>query len=73
MVPSSVPFLLTTVLHQILGVSSSFCTQIGCTTVQFNSDTNCPELEKPTSLGLSPTNLPQLQTPFASPGYHLLC
>lgn len=79
MVPSSsAPFLLTTLLQQI-SVSltpvnaSSFCTQIGCITIQFNSDTNCPELERPTGLGLSPTSLPQLQTPFASPGYHLLC
>ena len=76
MVPSSAPFLLTTLLQKILGVSShplksSFCTQTGCTTIQFNSDTNCPELERRTGLGLSPTSLPQLQTTLAGPGYHL--
>lgn len=27
----------------------------------------------PQAWGSSPTSLPQLQTPFASPGYHLLC
>lgn len=52
--------------------SPTFQPSTGCSTVQFNSDTNYPEFAQTHRQGLIPTRLPPFQIPAATPRPPLL-